>query len=254
MQQKFRLWESYDVEITYYRAYHRATRACVVILPGGGYQNRESHEGEGFAGLINTFGMDAAVVDYRVAPNRFPLPLLDSRRAVRFIRHHSEELGIDKNKILIMGASAGAHLASLTSTYLDKIEGEGVDGIDNEDFIPNGQILCYPVISSDEEIYHKGSFLNLLGDRFDQKDSFSTDRLVSKRTPATFIWHTASDPIVNVSNSYVYASALARAGVPHELHVFPYGSHGLGVGAIEPHLSVWTQLLRDWLRLNGFLK
>lgn len=254
MQQKFKLWENSDVEITYYRAYHRATRGCVVILPGGGYVNREPHEGEGFAGLINTFGMDAVVVDYRVSPNRFPIPLLDARRAIRFVRYNSEKFGLDKDKILIMGASAGAHLASLTATYFDKIEGEDVDEIDKEDCIPNAQILCYPVISSNEAIYHKGSFINLLGDGFDEKDSFSADLLVTKRTPAAFIWHTASDPIVNVENSYAYATALSRAGVPHELHVFPHGAHGLGVGAIEPHVSVWTQLLRRWLALNGFLK
>jgi len=253
MEQKFKLWENNHLEISYFRAIHRSSKGAVVILPGGGYTGHANHEGEGYAQLINTFGMDAFVVRYRVSPNRFPLPLLDARRAIRFVRFNSDKFDIDKNKILLMGSSAGGHLTSLTSTYFDKIDGEGVDEIDNEDFIPNGQILCYPVITSNDALSHQGSFINLLGDRYDEKDKFSTDLLVNEKTPMAFIWHTASDATVNVANSYLYAAALSRYSIPHELHVFPHGVHGQGVGAFEPHLAVWTQLLRRWLSLNSFI-
>ncbi len=254
MEQKFKLWENKDVEISYYRAIHRSSDSAAVILPGGGYTHRAPHEGEGFAQLFNTFGMDAFVVHYRVSPNRFPLPLLDARRAIRFVRSKAEELNIDKGKILLMGSSAGGHLTALTSTYFEKIEGEGVDEIDNEDFLPNAQVLCYPVISSEDKVTHQGSFINLLGDRYNEKDKFSLDKNVSEKTPPVFIWHTAADQAVNVKNTYLYASALSEYQIPHEVHVFPYGTHGQGLGAFDPHIAQWTGLLRNWLSLNKFIR
>ncbi len=254
MEQKFKLWVDSDVEITYYKAIIKSTDAAVVILPGGGYAMRAPHEGEGYAQLINTFGMDAFVVDYRVAPNRFPIPLLDARRAMRFVRANAEKFGIAKDKILIMGSSAGGHLAALTSSYLEAIDGEGVDEIDNEDFLPNGQILCYPVISSDVTIAHSGSFKNLLGERYEaEKELYSTDTLVSEKTPIAFIWHTSEDGAVNVINSYRYGEALRKNKIPHEMHIFPHGVHGLGVCVNDPYVAEWTQLLRRWLALNGFI-
>ncbi len=255
MEQKFKLWDNSDLELSYFPTLRKSSDAAVIIFPGGAYKMHADYEGEGYAQLINTFGMDAFVLKYRVAPNRFPLPLLDARRAVRFVRHMACELGLDSDKIAVMGSSAGGHLAALTSTYLDKIEGEGVDEIDSIDFLPSAQILCYPVISSDEAIGHIGSFVNLLGEEdFDKKDSVSPEKLVSDATPRAFIWHTAKDQAVNVRNSYAYAAALAAHGVHHELHVFPDGVHGLGLGEPLPYVSEWTSLLRRWLTLNGFLR
>ena len=254
MEQKFKLWENCDVEIVYYKSLHKSSKGTVVILPGGGYARCCPHEGENYAQLFNTFGMDAFVVDYRTSPNRFPLPLLDARRAVRFVRANAEKFGVDKDKIAVMGSSAGGHLSALLSTYYDAIDGEGVDEIDNEDFIPNGQILCYPVISSDEAISHKGSYKNLLGEEgYADRDKFSPDLLVSEKTPKAFIWHTMTDTGVSVSNSYRYAEALYKNGIKHELHVFPVGEHGAALGAHVSYLRVWTELLRKWLVLEGYL-
>ncbi len=255
MEQKFKLWENADVEISFFPSLHKASDATVVIFPGGGYTGRAPHEGENYAQLFNTFGMNAFVVQYRVSPNRFPLPLLDARRGVRFVRAHAEEFGIAKDKVLVMGSSAGGHLTALLSTYFDSIDGEGVDEIDNEDFLPNGHILCYPVISSDESISHKGSYKNLLGeDGYGQRDKYSPDLLVSEKTPKAFIMHTSTDSGVLVSNSYRYAEALFKNGVSHELHVFPVGEHGQAFGARVPYISEWTYLLRRWLTLNEYLK
>lgn len=254
MEQKFKLWENSDVEISFYPSLHKSCDGTVVIFPGGGYRGRAAHEGENYAVFINTFGMNAFVVHYRVSPDRFPLPLLDARRAVRFVRANAEKFGIDKNKIAVMGSSAGGHLAALLSTYFDPIDGEGVDEIDSEDFIPNAQILCYPVISSDETISHKGSYMNLLGEeRYDERDKFSPDLLVNEKTPKAFIWHTMTDSGVLVSNSYRYAEALFKNGIKHELHVFPVGEHGQALGARVPYIREWPNLLRRWLVLNDFL-
>ena len=255
MEQRFKLWDDSDIEIVYYKSLHKSSNGTIVILPGGGYARCCAHEGENYAQLFNTFGMDAFVIDYRTSPNRFPLPLLDARRAVRFVRANAEKFGIAPDKIAVMGSSAGGHLAALLSTYYEPIDGEGVDELDNVDYLPNAQILCYPVISSDEAISHQGSYKNLLGEeRYGERDKFSPDLLVSEKTPMAFIYHTMTDTGVLVSNSYRYAEALYKNGVKHELHVFPVGEHGSALGAHVAYLRVWTELLRRWLVLNEFLK
>ena len=120
----------------------KKTDIAVVILPGGGYAIRSEHEGKGYAEFLNKNGITAFVVEYRVSPHRFPLPLLDSRRAIQWVRYYAEKYGIEKNKVLIMGSSAGGHLAALTSTYFHEInEFEINDEISKEDYVPNGQIL-----------------------------------------------------------------------------------------------------------------
>ncbi|MBP3605816.1 MAG: alpha/beta hydrolase [Clostridia bacterium] len=247
----FSLWENDEKNATLihvYEPFKKASDVCVVVLPGGGYSHRAAHEGEGYAQLLNSYGYTAAVVDYRVAPNRFPIPLLDARRALRFMRAHAEEFGISKDKVLVMGSSAGGHLAALAATYTLPIEGEGADAIDGEDFLPSGQILCYPVISSDEAVSHKGSYQNLLGAAYEKREAYSPELLVSEKTPPAFLWHTAADAVVNVCNSYRYATALREKGVSCELHVFPEGPHGLGTAPASPYVSRWTMMLIDWLR------
>lgn len=227
-------------------------RAAVVIFPGGGYAHRAPHEGFGYAEYLNEIGLNAFVVNYRVTPAHFPDELNDARRAVRFVRANAERFGIDADKVLVMGSSAGGHLAALVSTYRDPIEGEDIDALGAVDPFPNGQIICYGVIAADDAISHMGSFRNLLGDRYEQRAAFSPDLLVTDKTPLAFIWHTASDPGVNVENAYRYGAALRRAGVPCEMHVFPQGAHGLGLAPANPHVAQWAGLLKNWLTLFGF--
>ncbi len=241
----------------YYPAEEKKTNAAVVICPGGGYSGRAQHEGKDYAAFLNALGMDAFVCQYRVAPHRFPLPLLDIRRAIRLVRAKAKDFGIDPNKIAVMGSSAGGHLAALVSTYKDEIAYEGLDEIDNESPVPNAQILCYPVIHCPDEmeIAHVGSFNNLLGpDRVEDYPAFSCDSLVSDDTPQAFIWHTADDAGVNVRNSYLYATALRTHNISCEMHIFPNGRHGLGLAATEvPHVAQWAGLLQNWLGYIGWL-
>lgn len=250
------LWEKSEknpTQLHYYPSTYKVSRAAVVILPGGSYSSHAEYEGKGYAELFNTLGIDSFVLNYRIYPERFPLPLLDARRAVRFLRSRADELGIDKQKILVVGSSAGGHLAALLSTFFLPIEGENVDAVDEENFIPDGQILCYPVISSDDEFGHLHSYSHLLGDRFSEKDKYSPERLVSERTPKTFIWHTSTDKSVNVINCYRYGEALARKGVSCEMHVFPVGDHGCAFAPHVTNVCAWIELLRKWLIYNGFV-
>ena len=241
--------------LEYYPAENKKSDATVVILPGGGYGMRAPHEGEGYALYFNSLGMDAFVCEYRVNPHRFPLPLLDARRAVRFVRANAEKFGIDKNKVAIMGSSAGGHLAALTSTDTAPIDFEGADEIDNEAALPNLSILCYPVICSPESlIAHPGSFHNLLGmENHAQGIKFSCEKLVNETTPPAFIWHTSDDSVVHVGNSMRYGEALRNKGIKFELHVFPEGRHGLGLAPEAPYVARWADLLKEWLKLNDFL-
>ena len=239
--------------ITHYPPAEKRSDAAFVIFPGGGYHHRAKHEGEGYAELLNSFGITAFVVDYRVTPAFFPAPLLDARRAVRFVRANAEKFGIDPQKVAVMGSSAGGHLAALMSTFFERIEGEGIDEIDDLDALPNAQVLCYPVITSDETLGHTASYHNLLGDRYEERASFSPELLVSEATPPAFLWHATPDAVVNVIHSYRYATALREAGIPCELHTFPVGTHGMGVAANNPHVAQWTGLLKRWLCLIGFL-
>ena len=153
-----------------------------------------------------------------------------------------------------MGSSAGGHLAAMVSTYTMPLEFENTDVIDIENFLPNAQILCYPVICApDSGVAHKGSYYNLIGERNRTlENALDPVQNVTIATPPAFIWHTADDNCVNVINSYRYASALRQAGVSTELHVFPHGCHGLGLASGLPHVAQWSNLLLKWLEYCGW--
>lgn len=246
--------DGYSPVLKYYPAEKKKTDATVVIFPGGGYAGRAGHEGEGYALFLNSVGMDAFVCEYRVFPYRFPIPLLDARRAVRYVRANAEKYGIDPNKVAVMGSSAGGHLAALVSTYTEKIEYEGLDEIDSICPIPNATILCYPVIHHPDEtkVAHEGSYYNLAGKNGDFK-KLSPALLVSDTTPTAFIWHTSDDSCVNVINSYLYATALRNRNIEHEMHIFPKGPHGLGLAGNDNHVAQWTVSLINWFTYNGWL-
>ena len=260
MKEEFLLWdnavsgENFPT-ITHYKAFVRSSNATVVIFPGGGYAGLSPHEGEGYAQFFNIIGMDAFVVKYRVAPNRFPIPLLDARRAVRFVRANAEKFNIDPNKVAVMGSSAGGHLSALISTYRGEIAGEGVDEIDGYDYLPNAQILCYPVICMhDRAVSHIGSNRNLLGEDWEKKaEAVSPDLIADDKTPPAFIWHTSDDEAVNVVNSLRYAEKLHSLHIPTELIVYPHGGHGEGVAPAYEINRRWTDELDKWLGYIGFI-
>jgi len=259
--QVFKLWDKVPglcqetPILEYYPADNKLTDATVVVLPGGGYGMRANHEGEGYARYLNSLGMDAFVCQYRVSPHTFPLPLLDARRAMRFVRANAQKFGINKDKIAIMGSSAGGHLAALTSTYTAPIDFEGADQIDKEAALPNATVLCYPVICSpDSLVAHRGSFENLVGNgNQPQWTNFSCEKLVSDTTPTAFIWHTSDDATVNVANSLRYGEALRNRNIQFEMHIFPSGKHGLGLATDKPYVSRWAEMLGQWFKNIGFI-
>ena len=235
---------------------NRLSDTAVVILPGGGYGCRAPHEGEGYARFLNSHGIAAFVCQYRVYPHRFPLPLLDARRAIRYVRHHSREYGIDPQKVYLMGSSAGGHLTALASTYRGPLEFEGVDKIDKENYLPDGQILCYPVISfHDLDVTHVGSVQNLLENTDSAiRNILSPDLMADRHTPKAFIWHTFDDAGVDVRNALNYAARLRQVNVPVEMHLYPHGPHGMGLAEQDPHVKDWSARLLAWLKYNEITK
>lgn len=237
-------------QLVYYPAKNKTSDAAIVIFPGGGFVGRSSHEGKGYAEFLNEAGYDAFVCNYRVEPSYYPLPLLDARRAVRWVRYHADEYGIDKNKICVMGSSAGGTISALLSTFKGKLENEGIDEIDNESFVPNGQIICYGYISlCGEGLKLDWANKSLFGEYNSPLESVISPELnVTPETPKAFIWQTAEDDCCVLGHSLTYARALRENNVPVEMHIYPYGGHGLGRAQDDPYLSRWTDCLLAWLK------
>jgi len=229
-------------------------RAAVIVIPGGGYTWHGVHEGEPVARWLNTLGVSSFVLYYRVAPYRHPYPLLDAQRAVRLVRHRAAEWGIDPGRVGVLGFSAGGHLASTLGTHFDAGDPAAEDPVERHSCRPDLLILCYPVITLLEKT-HTGSLHNLLGENPDPelRRSLSNELQVTAQTPPTFLWHTADDPSVPVENSLLFASSLARHGVPFALHVYPSGRHGLGLAQDHPEVRSWVTACAEWLSHRGFV-
>jgi len=228
-------------------------RGAVLICPGGGYTMRAQHEAEPIAKSYNAAGFHAFVVQYRVAPNRHPAPLLDVTRALRMIRSRAGEWHVDPERIAVCGFSAGGHLTGSIGVHYSLPDVDTGDALDVVSCRPNALILCYAVLSAGCR-RHVGSFVNLLGPDADPDlvELMSLENQVTEDTPPAFLWHTADDPAVPVANSLLFAGAMAEHGVPFELHVYPQGAHGLGLAPADPHIATWMGLSIDWLRGMGW--
>jgi acetyl esterase/lipase len=231
---------------------------AIVIYPGGGYGGLAmDHEGHQIAKWANEMGLAGIIVSYRHRNRGYghPAPMLDAQRAIRLTRRHAQEWNIDPNKVGVLGFSAGGHLTTTVLTHFDKGQAEADDPVERESCRPDFGIVCYAVIALGEDFTHRGSQRNLLGaDASDELiRSLSNEKQVTSDTPPCFVWHTAEDQAVPAENSLRFYSALVRAGVPAELHVFPEGRHGIGLGADIPGASSWPRLCRAWLTRLGIV-
>lgn len=242
----------------YAAAAKSAVPTAVIVCPGGGYGYlAKDHEGDQIARWLNSLGIQAFVLQYRIAPRyHYPAPILDARRAVRFVRTHAADYHIAPDRIGIWGFSAGGHLASSTGTHFDAGESSATDPVDRASSRPDFMILAYPVISFSTPYTHTGSMHNLLGANPDPKlvASFSNENQVTAQTPPTFLFHTNQDDGVPAENSVLFYLALRKAGVPAELHIYERGPHGVGLAATDAVLGTWPARLKDWLDIRGLLK
>lgn len=232
----------------------KATGAAVVVCPGGGYGGLADHEGRPIAEWLNSVGVSGFVLKYRLAPrHRHPAPLQDAGRAIRTIRARAAEWGIKPDRIGILGFSAGGHLASTAGTHFDAGRPDAADPVERVSSRPDLMVLVYPVITL-RDATHRGSRTNLLGPSPDPAliALLSNEEQVTRETPPAFLVHTSNDAAVPCENSILFASALRKAGVPFELHLYERGPHGFGLGGKDPSLSSWPGLCAHWLKLHGF--
>ena len=241
----------------YLASKEKATGAAIVVLPGGGYSHlSEIKEGSDVAKWLNTLGISAFVVKYRLGMRYHqPNQLLDAARALRTVRSRAKEWNVDAARIGILGFSAGGHLASTLGTHFDTGKADAKDEIDRVSSRPDLMILLYPVITMGE-FAHQGSKLNLLGENPtpDLVKQYSNELQVTKETPPTFIAHSVADSVVPIENSLLFAEALRKVRVPFELHFYEQGPHGFGLAPTNPVLASWTDRCADWLGLHGFTK
>jgi len=228
-------------------------RGAVLVCPGGGYTMRAPHEAAPIAESYNAAGFHAFVVQYRVAPNRHPAPLLDVTRALRLIRRNAVAWNVDPDRIAVCGFSAGGHLTGTIGVHYGLSDVNTGDTLDAISCRPDALILSYAVLSSGA-MRHAGSFDNLLGPNADPETIalMSLENQVTEETPPAFLWHTADDAVVPVANSLLFAEALANHDVPFELHVYPHGAHGLGLAPGDAHVATWMGLSIEWLRGMGW--
>ncbi len=226
---------------------------AVVVFPGGGYGALAmDHEGKQIAQWLNSQGISAFVLKYRLGPKyHHPVELGDASRAVRAVRAGAVKWKIHPDKIGVWGFSAGGHLASSISTHFDGGDAKAEDAIDRNSSRPDFAILSYPVITfTKDQFVHKGSRKNLLGETPNPKlvELLSSENQVTAQTPPTFLFHTNADTGVPPENSIYYYLALRKAGVPAEMHIYENGPHGVGLAPTDLVLSSWGPRLADWLR------
>jgi acetyl esterase/lipase len=230
------------------------TGEAVVICPGGGYRILAyDWEGEDIAKFWNAKGVVAIVLKYRlpvsdaqVEPHKSPLT--DAKRAMRLVRYHAAEWGIDPWRIGIMGFSAGGHLASSLSTHYDGGDSDASDPVERVSCRPDFSILLYPVITFTGELQHAGSRRNLVGEDPALMEYYSSHLHVTGETPPAILIHSSDDRAVPVENSILYYQALLKHGVQAEMHIYPHGGHGYSLAVGKGHLSGWPERVHEWLK------
>lgn len=224
----------------------------VLVLPGGGYANRAAHEGLPVVEWLAAHGIAAGCLDYSVAPATYPTALDEVLATLAAIR--AGDHGPVTGPVVVLGFSAGGHLAglALTATEQDLRRVADASGT-RRPTRPDAAVLCYPVVSM-VHVPHLGSRTHLLGPLADDTQTataLSVERRVDSATPPVFVWHTADDAVVDVEHALGLATALSRADVPHELHVYPRGPHGLGLAQDAGAVAGWTAACLRWLGDQG---
>ena len=235
------------------------TRRAIVMCAGGAYWMRSDRECEPVALHFVAADFCVFMLHYAVRPARYPLAVTQLAAAVDHVRTNAAKYHVQPDKIVVMGYSAGGHLAaSLGVRWHEPWLSESLDK-KPEDIQPNGMILCYPVITGTRAT-HGGSMENLTGSTDPEVwDIQSLEKLVTDKTPKSFIWHTYEDEAVPVENSLMFFTAMRRCGVQGELHIYPYGVHGLSLGTaqscnpetcphyIQPYVKNWLEMAVQWL-------
>lgn len=225
----------------------------VIICPGGGYSIlAAAHEGVDVAKALTEQGITAFVLKYRIPSDRTAVdrslaPLQDAQQAIRLVRKNAEKWGLNPQKIGIIGFSAGGHLAATATTHFAEKADPSVK--DTISVRPDFSILIYPVVSFVEEITHKGSRNNLIGDKPtpEMTQKFSNELHITPQTPPIFLVHAGDDRTVPVENSLRFYQACIKNKVPAEMHLYAKGGHGFGMNNRTTD-DKWFDRLATWLK------
>lgn len=236
---------------------HLDRRPAVVVCPGGGYWWCSDREAEPVAMQFLSEGYQTFILYYSCQENAvFPNSLLDLCAAMKLIHEKADEFGVIRDKIAVCGFSAGGHLAASLGVYWNDPEIMALADCLNGENRPDALILGYPVIST-SWIEQDDALPRLIGDNDPEKvkKMLNLPDAVTASCPQTFLCHTVRDDTVPVEDSIAFASALIRAGVPCELHVFPNGGHGLSISNAQvcadggdESFAQWVPLAKNWLR------
>ncbi|MET0328825.1 MAG: alpha/beta hydrolase [Luteimonas sp.] len=247
-----------DVRLPYLAVYAppRPSGVALLVTPGGGYA-RIVLDKEGTALLpafVEAAGITLFVLRYRLPDASHAegadAPLVDAQRAMRTIRAHAADYGVDPARVGVMGFSAGGHVAARLATASDAAY-TSRDAIDAHAWRPDFALLIYPVISLEPGLAHAGSRARLLAAAGDAgsatREGLSPALHVSAGTPPLFLLHAQDDEVVPVGNTLAIHAAALAAGVPASLHIFPTGGHGFGVRDAHGPLARWPRLAIDWI-------
>jgi len=229
--------------------------AAVLIFPGGGYTRLAiNHEGYDIASWFSARGVAAFVMKYRLQEYGFPAALLDGLRAMRLLRKHAQDWGINPDGIGVVGFSAGGHVAASVALRCDFATGDQ-DPLGEISPRPDFVILGYPVIAMEGPYAHVGSRKALLGESPDPRLLYenSLQFQVKSGAPPMFIFHGVGDQAVPVSNSLSFFAELQKHNKQSELHVYQTAIHGVGMVQGQGSVSSWPQAVELWLRHNQFL-
>ena len=235
--------------LTVYQAKGENRGKAVVIYPGGGYTTVALyHEGHDLAKVLSEQGITSAVLKYRLPNPKSSdqpelVPLSDARRALKLLRNNAEKYSINKEQIGVLGFSAGSHLATVVSLWKSE----------DKDEIPNFSALIYGVTTLsevnlkwlEESLYYR----KLTEEELAQNKLLE---LVSPNTPPAFLVHAYDDTVCLIEETTLYANRLFENGVPVEMHLFPKGGHGFGIGRKNDGTDQWLRLFINWLKLNDF--
>jgi acetyl esterase/lipase len=228
--------------ITLFRApAGKANGTAVLVCPGGAYNILAfNKEGTEIAEWLNSIGVTAAVLKYRVPrrSNETPhaAPLQDAQRGLRLMRQHAAEWGINPKSVGILGFSAGGHLTVMAGTHWGETTYPKQDAADELSCRPDFLIPIYPAYLGDERT--PGPLSPLVR--------------VTKETPPTFCAVTSDDALRGMNAALLYVE-LKKAGVPAELHVYTRGGHGYGMRPSENPVHTWPQRCEEWMGAMGLL-
>jgi acetyl esterase/lipase len=233
--------------------------SAVIIFPGGSYAHLAGNlEGRQVADWFTVRGFTAFILSYRLSSHGYllPVPLLDARRAIQTVRARAADYHIAPDRIVVIGFSAGGHLAALSATQFVAGDPNAEEPVDRVSSRPDYLVLGYPwigAITTDTSHLSYCKLFNVMDRCEALRAAYSPDLFVGKDTPPTFLYHTFPDQTVPVEQTLRFYNALVKAGVDSELHIFDHGPHGTGLGNADPALDQWPNLLEIWLRKKGLL-